>query len=178
MEPYEPLAMEHRLIERFFAIIEKEINRIRRTSRVNTAFISTLTDFFVTYIDIYHHGKEENILFKKMERKKLTMEHRKMMLKLLDEHKLGRRVIEELMKSADAYASGDQNEMGNIIARFQDFIKLYTQHINEEDHSYFMDCMDYFTESEKEEIIQDFWRYTIKLMDKKYEEIIRLLEES
>ena len=177
MKLYEPLFVEHHLIERLFKVIEKEISLIKSKNKVNRAFINMLADFFITYIDVYHHGKEENILFKELGKKKISIEHKDMMQKLLREHVVGRNVIEELIKSTEAYANGSQNEIDNIIARLRDFVDLYTQHIKEEDDAYFIDVMQYFTQAEQDELIQNFWRYTIKLMDKKYEAIIDLLEE-
>ena len=60
--PVGPLMMEHRLIEYMIALMEKEVERIRKEKRVNFEFIETAVDFFRTYADRLHHGKEEYIV--------------------------------------------------------------------------------------------------------------------
>jgi hemerythrin-like domain-containing protein len=111
-----------------------------------------------------------------MLKKNLTPEHKKIMNELLDEHKLGRKIINQLIESNDAYLKGDENQVDNIIARFKDFVSIYSKHIDKEDNDYFIKVMKYFTEAEQEELIQNFWRFDIKLIHKKYERLFDLME--
>jgi hemerythrin-like domain-containing protein len=69
--PVEILIDEHRLIERFVVLIKKEIEKIVEHKEVEPNFIVVAVDFFRTYADKYHHGKEEGILFKGLAQKKL-----------------------------------------------------------------------------------------------------------
>ena len=176
MKPYEPLKVEHDLITRLFSLVENEISRINNTGTANKDFIDILTDFFVTYVDVAHHGKEENLLFAELEKKTITSAHKNMMSELLEEHKVGRKVINQLIESSDAYFKGDENELKNITARFKDFISLYSKHIDKEDNDYFIQIMQYFTEVEQDELIQKFWRFDIKLIHEKYARLFDLME--
>ena len=72
MMPIGPLMIEHRLIERMIALLKKESARIRSTGQVNVEFILSAVDFIRTYADHCHHGKEENILFRDLKKKKLS----------------------------------------------------------------------------------------------------------
>lgn len=176
MEPYEPLLVEHRLIERLFDLIRTEIKGMNQTGKANKEFIDVVTDFFVTYVDVAHHGKEENIMFEAMNKKNLTAEDKSMMNELIKEHKLGRKVVNQLIESSNDYFNGSQDELKNIIARFKDFVDIYTEHIDKEDNDYFMQVMNYFSDKERDDMIQDFWRFDIKLIHEKYSKLFDLME--
>ena len=64
MKPIGPLMWEHRLIERMVKLLKKELIKIKEIDKVDTNFILIVVDFFRTYADRTHHGKEEDILFK------------------------------------------------------------------------------------------------------------------
>jgi hemerythrin-like domain-containing protein len=52
------LMIEHRLIEKMIALLEKELGNIRKTKKAKPKFIDTAVDFIKTYADKCHHGKE------------------------------------------------------------------------------------------------------------------------
>jgi len=63
MLPISSLMMEHRLIEQMVKLAEIESRNIDGTRKVKTFFMDQTIDFFRTYADHCHHGKEEGILF-------------------------------------------------------------------------------------------------------------------
>src|SRR5512136_250292 len=90
MKPIGPLMIEHRLIERMIRIIGDEIRKMAEKRKVDPLFIDTCVDFFRTYADRTHHGKEEDILFRDMKKKQLAPEHANIMNDLIEEHKYAR----------------------------------------------------------------------------------------
>jgi len=90
MKPIGPLMREHRLIEHMVKILEKELIKIKETGKVDTNIILLGVDFFRTYADRAHHGKEEDILFRELEKKELIKEHKKIMNKLVEDHVFAR----------------------------------------------------------------------------------------
>ena len=70
MLPISPLMIEHRVIERMIRITRLKLEEFRRTNEPNEAFIEALVDFIRTYADQNHHGKEEDILFRDLKKKK------------------------------------------------------------------------------------------------------------
>lgn len=174
MNPYDLIFDEHRIIERVFPVITKQIENIKAGHKLDPAFIDAVTDLFITYIDISHHGKEENLLFNALNKKKLSAEHKKMMNILLDEHKQGRHAVEQIIKSNQAYQR-DGSELNNIIARLNDFVTIYAKHIEKEDNDFFKKCMYYFSEEEQKELVQKFWRFDIQFIQEKYKKVIEML---
>ncbi|MBD3255222.1 MAG: cation-binding protein, partial [Candidatus Lokiarchaeota archaeon] len=78
MLPIGPLMIEHRLIERMVDVLKAELDKIKKTGEVDPFFIDLSVDFFRTYADETHHGKEEDILFRELKKKSLNPEHEKM----------------------------------------------------------------------------------------------------
>ncbi|VVB74470.1 Hemerythrin HHE cation binding domain protein [Candidatus Tiddalikarchaeum anstoanum] len=176
MKVYEPLMVEHQLITRLLNVVETESMRIKQINRVNVKFVDLVTDFFVTYLDLAHHGKEENILFKWLITKNISKEHLRMMNELLEEHRIGRKIIVELINSSDNYSKGSSNEWGSISALFDDFVDLYRKHIKKEDDDYYIECSNYFTQEEQDKIIREFWILDIRLVHDKYKNILDMME--
>ena len=82
MLPIGPLMIEHRLIERMISVISKELSSIETKREINEAFIGTAVDFIRTYADRCHHGKEEDILFRELGKKRLSNKHKQIMEEL------------------------------------------------------------------------------------------------
>ena len=90
MMPVGPLMIEHRLIERMIRIMQVNLESINKEGKVDSAFVNTAVDFIRTYADRCHHGKEEDILFRDLTKKKMSDEHQRVMQELIEEHKMGR----------------------------------------------------------------------------------------
>jgi len=91
MQPVEILISEHRLIEQMVSLLEKEIEKTTSAGKVDPNFLVAVVDFFRTYADKYHHGKEEGILFKELSSKTSSDVDHKMMLELVMEHAFARK---------------------------------------------------------------------------------------
>ena len=66
MKPVGPLMMEHRLIDRMLALLAREHRSIIETENIDYEFLDVSIYFLKTYVDKFHHGKEEDILFKEL----------------------------------------------------------------------------------------------------------------
>jgi len=71
--------VEHRLIERMIAVIHRELGRMESENKVDPLFVDTAVDFVRTYADRTHHGKEEYILFRDLNKKDLSPHDRQVM---------------------------------------------------------------------------------------------------
>jgi len=176
MMPIGPLMIEHRLIERIVPVLKEELSRINETNEVNPVLIEIAVDFFRTYADRTHHGKEEDILFRELKKKQLSSEHQKIMDELIEEHVYARRVVGNLLMSKDLYMQGDTNALKVVVDRLNDLIKLYPAHIEKEDKRFFIPVMDYFSKQEQDDMLQESWEFDRKMIHEKYENIVEKLE--
>ncbi len=160
MKPIGPLMVEHRLIERMVALLEKELNEINNGNHTDWNFIDPAMDFFRTYADRTHHGKEEDILFRDLAKKQLSAEHKKVMDELVEEHKFARQVVRTIVSARDEYARGKGEALNLIKASLNDLVKLYPAHIEKEDKHFFYPVQEYFSKEEQEAMLREFWILT------------------
>ncbi len=176
MLPVDILIEEHRLIERFIKLIKQEMGRIAETQKVELNFIVVAVDFFRTYADRYHHGKEEGILFKGLSQKKLTDTDEKMMLELTMEHAYARKTVRNLESSKEAYLASKADALKDILQLLNALVELYPMHIEKEDKHFFLPSMTYFTHAEKDEMFNKFVAFDRDFTNKKYQQIVETLD--
>jgi hemerythrin-like domain-containing protein len=177
MQPRGPLMIEHRLIERMLSSIDKEVRRIEKSSVVNQSFIDIAVDFIRVYADQTHHGKEEEILFRDLSKKKLSENDSFIMNELIHEHVVGRNTTAELVKSEAAYQNGDKAALPLIIQSLRKLVDFYPKHIEKEDKVFFPSSMKYFSESEQQSMLDEFWEFDRKVIHVKYKSVIESLEK-
>jgi hemerythrin-like domain-containing protein len=177
MQPRGLLMIEHRLIERMILQIDKEVKRIEKDGVVNQSFIDTAVEFIRTYADRTHHGKEEEILFRDLFKKKLSDRDAIVMNELVQEHKVGRNTTAELVKSAAAYQTGDKAALPLITRNLRTFVAFYPKHIEKEDKVFFPSSMAYFSDSEQRTMLDEFREFDGKMIHEKYKSVIEAIEK-
>jgi hemerythrin-like domain-containing protein len=181
MLPIGLLMIEHRVIERLIALMQKEGDRILKDKLADIDFIDDCLDFIRTYADRCHHGKEEEILFRDLKDKKLSIEHLKILNELVDEHKLARGITSKLVEARNKYFN-DVHDTTNQIYSYEiyeylkELIDFYPKHIRKEDKNFFLPCMNYFTVEEKEKMLEEFLEFDRKLIHEKYKKVIEKYE--
>jgi hemerythrin-like domain-containing protein len=172
MIPIGPLMREHRLIEQMVGLVEQERDRLGQGSQVDAIFIDAATDFFRTYADRTHHGKEEDILFRDLTEKALSQEHREIMNELRDEHVVARQTVGRLAAAKEGYVKGDTGSLGEIVDSMSELVKLYPAHIEKEDKHFFYPCMEYFSKQEQDDMLQEFWDFDQKMIHERYQKVV------
>ncbi|MEE8582472.1 MAG: hemerythrin domain-containing protein [Dehalococcoidales bacterium] len=177
MKPIGPLMREHRLIERMVKQLEAELGRINASQRCEPSFIDIAVDFFRIYADRTHHGKEEDILFAALARKRLAKEHRETMEGLIADHVFARKTVGRLVAAKEKYVSGSTASMADITDCITELVKLYPRHIEKEDEHFFYPSMEYFNRREQDEMLDRFWEFDRTMVHTKYQKVLADLEE-
>jgi hemerythrin-like domain-containing protein len=177
MMPIGPLMIEHRLIERMIDVMKEELLLIEKEKKADPEFIEMAVDFIRTYADRCHHGKEEDILFRDLGVRKLTDEHKRTMEELVEEHKWGRKVTARLVEANTRYIQGNKEALSVIMESMKTLIEFYPKHIEKEDKHFFIPCMDYFTEAEKETMLREEWEFDRSLIHEKYRNMVMAAEK-
>ena len=175
--PIAPLMIEHRVIEKMITLINTAVPIIEQTGTVDGVLIETLADFIRTYADRCHHGKEEEILFRALERKKLVEEHLQIMNELIEDHKWGRTKVSQLLNAKNEFLKGKRDALSETVACLKEFAIFYPKHIEKEDKHFFYPCMEYFTDQEKQEMQKNFLEFNQNFTDKRYNKIIDALKK-
>jgi hemerythrin-like domain-containing protein len=172
MKPIGLLMREHRLIERMIGRIEVEIEKISQSRSVKPELISASLDFFRTYADRTHHGKEEAILFKSLAQKPLSAEHRKIMDELVSEHVIAREKVGRLAKAKNEYEAGRSEALNDIVSTIKDLVILYPEHIEKEDKRFFYPTMAYFSPDELDAMLARFYEFDQQMIHEKYRAVV------
>ena len=159
------LFTEHRLIQKTVSLLNKFSQK-----DLNPDLIDNFVDFFRTYADKRHHGKEEAIFFKALETKPLSPELKKTMAELVEEHKKARKLISAL----GDLKSGPRQEVQSCL---QKIVRLYTSHIDKENHHFFMPAFNLFNEEEKNNLLKSFQEFDKTLVPKDYEQVLKEIEK-
>lgn len=175
--PAGPLMKEHRLIERMIRIMKTELENTRKEQDIDPLFVDIVVDFIRTYADRCHHGKEEDILFRDLAKKKLSDEHKRIVKELIEEHEMGRNNVKKLIEAKENYVQGDKEALEDIVKNMEALVKFYPIHIEKEDEHFFIPCMDYFTDEEKDTMLKEMWEFDKNMIHEKYTKVVEEYEE-
>jgi hemerythrin-like domain-containing protein len=178
MQARGPLMVEHRVIERVVGVLQVQLDGIAVGGRVDTRVIDDCIDFLRVYADRTHHGKEEDILFRHLSSRPLTLEHRVMLEELLDEHGSCRATTKRLAVTNTAHRDGDASSLAAIRDDLRTLVDLYPAHIAKEDKLFFPAITTYLSDDEERAMLAEFGEFDRRMIHEKYRSVARRLAAS
>jgi hemerythrin-like domain-containing protein len=169
------MMIEHRLIEKIVPILEQELDRLNRGGDPDPILIESAVDFFRTYADRTHHGKEEDILFRELKKKQLDPDHQRIMSELENEHVIARATVGGLLESKNKWINGDKESLGRIKENLSKLVKLYPPHIQKEDKNFFLQTRKYFSDEEMLNLLLESYEFDRNMIHEKYRKMIEAL---
>ena len=121
--PTDVLREEHEVILRALGILERFGRDMQQGKSVNPESLRWLADFFKSFADRCHHGKEEQLLFPVLEKLGVPREGGPIGV-LLGEHEEGRALVR-------AFAEADPRTAPQAIRRFVDLLRDHISKENE-----------------------------------------------
>ena len=176
MQARGPLMIEHRLIERMLSVIKGVLAKIESKHEIDPLFVDIAVDFIRVYADQTHHGKEEDILFRELGKKPLTVKDRQIMEELIEEHIFGRQTTKALVEANTRYRDGDETALTEIAVKLKTLTEFYPKHIEKEDKVFFPSSRSYFTDEEDQAMLAEFWEFDRKMIHEKYKSVVEGLE--
>jgi hemerythrin-like domain-containing protein len=170
------LMIEHRLIERMLSVIKGVLVEIESKYEIDPVFIDAVVDFIQIYADQTHHGKEEDILFRELNNKQLTVEDRQIMEELIEEHVFGRQTTKALVEANTRYRNGDETALTDITANLKTLTEFYPKHIEKEDNVFFPSSRKYFTDEEDQNMLAEFLEFDRNMIHEKYKSLVEGFE--
>lgn len=151
----EALKKDHRLIEKMLDILQKTAKKLDQGGDVPADSLKNASGFIKKFADNYHHGKEEELLFKAMEEKGFPREGGPIGVMLI-EHDEGRGYSHALAESIEKYSAGDNSAKKAIAENARNYSDLLSQHIPKEDGILYMMADNILSESFQEELLKKF----------------------
>ena len=173
MLPIGPLMIEHRLIEKLLRHMEQALADARVRGEMDPSLVDSAVDFVRTYADRTHHGKEEDILFRDLEKKSLSIDDARVMRELVDEHVLGREMVRRLVAANHAYREGARESFAEVLEGISSLVQFYPKHIQKEDKVFFPAAMGYLSAAEKDAMLVEMGEFDQKMIHEKYSGIVR-----
>ncbi len=135
-------------------------------------------DFIRIYADRTHHGKEEEILFRDLNKRPLSAEDRRVMNELIEDHVFGRKITKALVDANSRYRNGDEIALAEIAEKLQTLVEFYPKHIDKEDKVFFPAARAYLTDTEDQAMLAEYWEFDRKMIHEKYEALVEGLKRS
>jgi hemerythrin-like domain-containing protein len=176
MQARAPLMIEHRLIEQMLKAIQRTLELVDQKQAIDPYLVDTAVDFIRVYADRTHHGKEEDILFKELNKKPLSEKDRQGMDKLIADHVFSRKTTKALVEANTRYRQGDQAALAEVTANLKTLVNFYPVHIKAEDVIFFPAARAYFTDAEDQAMLQEFWKFDRMMIHEKYKAVLKGFE--
>ena len=171
------LMIEHRLIEQIIQALDAALHHISHDNIVHPVFIANSVDFFRTYADKFHHGKEEDILFVELTKKSISPGHKQIMNELMEEHRYARKTVGELVAATEKWSNGDEESLAVISDSMRKLCELYPRHIEKEDKMFFIPCQKYFSKAEKQKLLEEGYAFDKNFTNLIYKEKMKSMLE-
>ncbi len=136
MDPIATLIHEHDVILLVVAAARREAERLRSGGGVDKEKVEKIVDFVRTFADACHHGKEEDLLFTRLEERGFSREMGPVAVMLL-EHEQGRNAIRQVVANLEQAAQGDRDAVSQVAAGLASWAELLEQHIYKENNILF-----------------------------------------
>ncbi len=154
-KPTEELEHEHRIIQQVVGAMAVLVEKLESGTEVDRAVFRDLSEFLQTFGDRCHHGKEEEYLFRLLEKKGVPISGCPLAV-LLHEHEKGRKLMADLRLTFATYVSTPNAGKAALIRTLRSLIELYPAHIWKEDYLLFPMAEKLLSETEQKELSRQF----------------------
>lgn len=136
MKPTEILKHEHEVILLVLEGVEKEVEKIRKTRKVDVEKLNRIVDFFRNFTDRCHHGKEEKHLFVKLVERGMDKKSGPIAV-MLAEHDMGRGRIKAIANALPKAKKGNADAVRTLCENLEGYVELLRAHIAKENNVLF-----------------------------------------
>ncbi|SFH60136.1 Hemerythrin-like domain-containing protein [Tindallia magadiensis] len=133
MNAIEIMVDEHVNIRRMLAVLRNFSYELMNNPDTDVSDVPKMIDFVRQYADKHHHGKEEDLLFNRMEENLGSAAQKLVRHGMLVEHDLGRLHIKLLEEAVEDFKAGNDEARLDIIGNAIAYTQLLDRHISKED---------------------------------------------
>ena len=153
MKSTKELIQEHEGISLMLKILDAVVKKAEQGEKIPADYLNGIVEFLTVFVDICHHGKEEDFLFPELEKLGIPRENGPIGV-MLSEHEEGRRLIAELKSAVAAYNTGDFSATTAMAQAAGGYIFLLNAHINKENNVLFV-MADNHLDTEKDDWLKE-----------------------
>jgi hemerythrin-like domain-containing protein len=98
------------------------------------------------------------------------------MEELVREHVLARQTVGELVGAKERYLEGDTEALDTVLEKLDVLVSMYPGHIEKEDEHFFLPVMEYLSEAEQDDMLEEMWEFDRSMIHEKYRSVVDRLE--
>ncbi len=144
---------EHRVIERMLGVVTNACDRLENGQEVDQELFVGAADFFENFADKCHHGKEEKLLFVKMQERGVSGEVGPIAV-MLREHQDGRAHVRKIAELSATKMN--QKTKDGLVRAGRAYVDLLSKHIPKEDNILYPMANQILTKEDQEELAKGF----------------------
>lgn len=149
------LRHEHDAILRMLEATEEVAQQLSSAGTVEPRILEGLLEFFRLFADQCHHGKEEELLFPKLEEKGMPRQAGPIGVMLL-EHDQGRALVRQMNQAAADYKQGRAGSAERWAEAARAYASLLREHIAKENNILFVMAERLLTPDEQQKLAAQF----------------------
>lgn len=178
MNAINELLAEHEAVRLTLKILEKIGQHIDETGSIaDVGHVEQLIEFFSTFVDRCHHGKEEELLFPALEQVGISREGGPVGV-MLNEHQQGRDLVAKMKNELSRYRGGENDAALKFKQHADDYIALLDFHIEKENNVLFPIAIKHLPENKLTEMKNGFDKIELeKIGAGKHAQFHQMLEE-
>jgi hemerythrin-like domain-containing protein len=81
------------------------------------------------------------------------------------------------VEAKEQYLGGEEGALETVLEKLDALVAMYPKHIEKEDQRFFLPVMDYFSQTEQDEMLEEMWAFDRGMIHEKYEAVVERLEE-
>lgn len=155
MKPTETLKHEHQIVLAVLCGAEREAQEIQSTGEVDVEKMRDILEFFRVFVDKCHHGKEERLLFPRLEERGMSAEVGPISV-MLREHMEGRNEVAAMADALERHQEGDASAADGLAYHLLAYVELLHDHITKEDNVLFEMADEALSEEDDRELSAAF----------------------
>ncbi|HWQ03676.1 MAG TPA: hemerythrin domain-containing protein [Candidatus Nitrosotenuis sp.] len=149
------LRQEHDAILRMLEATEEAARQLAAGEHLEPRILDGLLEFFRLFADRCHHGKEEDLLFPKLQEKGMPRNMGPIGVMLI-EHDQGRALVRQMQQAALEYQQGRSGAASRWAEAARGYIALLREHIYKENQILFVMAERMLTDEEQRELSARF----------------------
>jgi hemerythrin-like domain-containing protein len=134
--PTDKLEVEHRVIAKIILVVSMMADQLDAGQSVNVEILQRIVEFMRIYVDQFHHGKEEQLLFPLLVRRGVPTRGCPIEA-LTHEHVIGKELVAGLSEAILGYQKYGPVAEDTLVKSLRGLADLYTNHIWKENYLLF-----------------------------------------
>lgn len=155
MKGTQVIRSEHLTIKRALQVLDKICNELEKKNSVDPWHIEQILNFIKVYVDLYHHGREEEVLLpfivKTADCPWLEMET------IQEDHLLHRGYVMAMSQALDLGIAGNYHlATAQFVQQARNFIGMLSEHIFKEETLLLPRAEIFFSPAQQEELFENY----------------------